>query len=365
MQKQNQNQVSVTKRAKAQKPRPMKGSKGTAPTPYQAAKQGRRPVSVAPVAIGNRTFQSKPKYESRGDKLIVSHTEYLGDITGSSAAYSVAQTLPLNPGLSTSFPWLNQIASRYESYKFKKLHFRFMTERPTTESGFVALVPDYDPTDPSPIDKVSAFQYQNAAKCAPWENLTQINSTADLGKRKSFFVRQGALAGGETLGLYDSGNLFVCVGGNSGSVALGELWCDYQVEFDTPQLDSNYGSGDSGRITGTSGPTPAFPFGPSPVSVFGKAVLWSAITGGSGIKFLTNFQGLINVHSVGTNITVQTPTCSGAVTLLGNYIDAGALTGDCTFLINVVVGDTLTYVVTASTITSCNLRAGNFKYSLD
>jgi hypothetical protein len=170
------------------------GKKITQRNPGQRQGQQRQQGKVArseraPVAIGNKTFQSGPRYLNKGENFCVSHREYVADITGSSSAFAVAAAFPMNPGIALTFPWLSQIASRYESYKFIKCKFLFKTERPTTESGYVALVPDFDASDPQPTSKSNAFQYESTAKSAPWENVTTNLRGQDLSKRKTYYVR--------------------------------------------------------------------------------------------------------------------------------------------------------------------------------
>jgi hypothetical protein len=275
--------MQATKRSNMSKRNNKKTKPRTAPGPRTRTTKkgsGRQQSGTfneqAPVAIGNRTFTQKARIQSFGDRMVVAHSEYIGDIIGTTASFGIARTVALNPGIAASFPWLNQIASRYESYKFRKLHFRFNTERPTTESGYIALVPDYDPTDPQPVDKVSAFQYASVAKAAPWQNLLQVSSSADLSRRKTYFNRLGAIMADENISLFDTGNMFVCVGGNSGTVNLGQLWCDYEVEFMTPQLDSNYGP-ESAKVNGNVAQTAALPLGTNPFLVFGRNVFLSLL----------------------------------------------------------------------------------------
>ncbi len=317
------------------------------------------------MAIGNRTFQSKPKYRNEGSKLIVDHSEYIGDLVGTTAAFAVIKTVNLNPGLGSAFPWLNQIASRYESYKFRKMNMRFMTERPTTESGYVAIVPDFDPTDAAPADKQTAFQFQSAAKAAPWENLTQVCNREDLSKRKTYFVRQGALASNENLGLYDTANIFICAGGNSGAVTLGELWADYSVELETPQLDSNYGASNSGRVVGGGGGlTAAAIFGLSPTVTFSRENLFSLDPTNGTLTFLQNYQGFCNLELTGTGLV--TGLTSGTVTLTGitEIVNTAGTSLDKDFVLTALAGQTLILSATATTVTASNLRVAGYQASL-
>lgn len=299
------------------------------------------------------------------EKAIVHHSEYIGDITGSADSFNIALTVPMNAGLSQSFPWLNQIASRYESYRFKKLNYRFMTERPTTESGYVALIPDYDPTDPAPPSKTVAFQYQGAAKSAPWENLTQINTPSDLSKRKEYFVRQGPLSANENIAFYDTGNLFVLVGGNSGAVNLGELWCDYEVELMTPQLETS-GLGGSGKLVGSTAQTDVLPFGTAASSTFSQSPLWTYSGVDGRITFLQPYQGLFDGIFEGTVSGLpSTASSTAAIVLLESQANFSGTQSSITGTINAQVGQTLYISLSAATaLTKAELRLANYPVSL-
>jgi len=353
--------------------RPNKRNAGQRPRQAQAPKaRGGRggsaqfKVQTAPVALGNLTFQSKPRYQAKGENLVVSHCEYIADITGSTSVFSIAKTFAVNPGIAQTFPWLNQIASRYESYRFKKLSFMFRTERPTTESGYVVVVPDFDPTDAGPADKQTAFQFQGAAQGAPWQNITMFVDKANLRKRQSYFNRQGALLASENLALYDTANIFVCVGGNSGAVTLGQLWCDYEVELMTPQLDSNYGASDSAKVTGGGTMTAASIFGSASSQAFSRGTLWTldAVTG--TLTFLQNFQGVFAFNFVGTGISSPVNLGGTATSSLIQSTTNGTNTNiTCVAIANALVGQTLILTLAgATTLTTSVMRVGAYQYSL-
>lgn len=329
-------------------------------------KESRAHAERAPVALGNKTYQSKPRYRNMGENLCVSHSEYIGDIIGTTSAFAVSATYNVNPGLSATFPWLNQIASRYETYKFLKLNFRFMTERPTTESGFVVIVPDYDPTDPPPASKSNAFQYESTAKCAPWSNMTQINQPRNLSKRRTYNVRQGPITAIENISLFDTANIFICVGGNSGAVNLGELWCDYEVCLETPQIDSNVSNGfDSMKLVGNTALTAALPFGSGGVVTSSKGVIasYDGVTG--AITFLQPYEGIIAMRMTGTGITSIT-TVGSTVTSINAGGDTNTAGTGITYshAFSATPGQILDYAVGATTVTSSVLRMGPYASSL-
>lgn len=347
---------------------------GTAPGSTKgSSKKGGQPkirntTQRAPVAIGNRTHTVDPKITvmANGNTRVV-HSEYYGDLVGSTLPFWIAEIIALNPGMINSFPWLNEIASRFENYKFKKLNVRFLTERPTTESGYVAIVPDYDPHDLQPVSKTAAFQYQGVAKCAPWENMTQVNAKPNLHKvGKEFFVRQGILPGATDIALYDTGNIFICVGGNSGAVTLGEIWIDYEVELYTPQLDSSYGTSRSGYIDGQTLMTGLQPLGVSPLIKFSRDQLCTYNDTTGYLTFLSDYQGLGIFSVVGTGLSGFTGSgSSGIHTAVANVFNTGGTTGVAVWRLDMKKGDTFyPHVSSWTTVTSGELRLAGYRYTL-
>jgi len=52
----------------------------------------------------------------------VQHREFVQDIM-QATSFSQKFGQPINPGNSFMFPWLSQLSSLYESYRFEKLAF--------------------------------------------------------------------------------------------------------------------------------------------------------------------------------------------------------------------------------------------------
>lgn len=207
-------------------------------------------VRTAPVAKTQVSRNPAPKIDRsfpNGD-VIVEHTEFLADINGS-VAFAV-NSYPVNPGLFASFPWLYQMAILYESYQFLSLEFEFRTESATTATGSVMAAVDYDPSDPAPTTKVQMATYRGYKRCAPWDNMKQTSIREDLTKRKSYFVRNGALPAGQDLQLYDTGNFYLATTKQADSSVVGELYVHYRVRLMTPQLSNpGIGSALSGRYS--------------------------------------------------------------------------------------------------------------------
>jgi len=109
----------------------------------------------APTASGVPHFQTFPGEDGA---LLVSYREYLGDVFGSNVGnHFQLNSIPLNPGLETSFPWLSQIASNFKEYEWKQCVFDFrsmITDMQTTNGqlGQIVMTSEYN---------VDSFPYED------------------------------------------------------------------------------------------------------------------------------------------------------------------------------------------------------------
>jgi len=189
-----------------------------------------------------------------GDCRIV-HREFIQDVvagTGTPSVFSDVQ-IAVNPGQSTSFPWLSSIAGRFESYQFRKLKYCYETEAPSSLGGTLVLSLDYDATDPAPSSKQQALAYRNAVRSAPWTTCCHSSDLEDLSKQKSYFVRPAGQPVGTDIKMYDVGNLSVISQGvTTASATLGELYVEYDVLLMTPVLESFAQVGSISASTGSA-----------------------------------------------------------------------------------------------------------------
>jgi len=106
---------------------------------------------------GNYTMQNScwnaqsqvPIMHSANESVVIKHREYIADVSMVGAAFNLT-TYNINPGLSTSFPYLNNVASNFQQYRFKGLVFEFKTTSATalvsgtnTAMGSVMLAVQY------------------------------------------------------------------------------------------------------------------------------------------------------------------------------------------------------------------------------
>jgi hypothetical protein len=228
----------------------------------------------APAAFGSRTKVSKATFG--GGRTVIKHSEYVGDITGSTN-FAVPMALNLNPGLQGSFPWLSQIANAYEKFSVKQIQYRYSSESPTSQTGAVFLSPEYNPQDPPPVSKLETFQNEDTVRTVPWEDVVCKIPNKYLKVYNEYFVRLGLMANSD-IKTYDPLILYVCTQGNAAGGSMGEIWVDYQIELINPQ----------GNINPVSGSAVAIPLGST--SIFG--ILSTPPTNYGNLKITLN--GLAN-----------------------------------------------------------------------
>jgi len=215
------------------KSRPSQPAKGKARGRQRGNRERRE---FAPVAVGFDSISSG--LDNRGARSRrESNTEYVGEISGSDAF--AATSYPINPGQSSLFPWLSQIAARFEKYRFHKLRFLYRTEKSSATNGTVMFAVDYDAADPLPANKAQLLQNEDKERKAPWQEFDLHCRGRNLIDTDGLFVRPGSKPGGTDIKTYDMGQLIVATQGMADTSAVGELWVDYDVSLMTPVLESS------------------------------------------------------------------------------------------------------------------------------
>nr|WRQ65437.1 structural protein [Tolivirales sp.] len=183
----------------------------------------------APVAIGKQIVMRGPQYRAGNVNgvIVVSHREYLGELTGSSSFGAVSY--PINPGLGESFPWLGGIANSYEKYKIRSMTYEYVNIAATSERGRVTLAVDYDVLDMVPTNKVDLFQISGAAEGPIWEPLKLTVKPSQL-----LFTRNGNITGAD-LKTYDAGRFIAACSNAADTTVKGELFVSYDIELHIPQ----------------------------------------------------------------------------------------------------------------------------------
>jgi len=176
----------------------------------------------------------------------IRHVEYLDDIYAfiNFAVNPNYNVYSLNPGLTTSFPWLGNVAVAYEQYRWKKLRFRYRTRRGTATSGTIYMTTQLNSADPPFATKEEMYAYSGTRSTSAWLDMECDCMLGRSDYLKKYFVRSGPLGVTADVQLYDSGN-FTFVGmADSDNLYVGELLVEYEVELYNPKSNiADVGSG--------------------------------------------------------------------------------------------------------------------------
>lgn len=190
------------------------------------------------VSYVERIDYGVPRFSGSGSCRIRKR-EFISNIPATSQ-FSV-QKYEVNPGDSTTFPWLSGIAPNFEKYRFHKLGFIFQTSQSTFVPGTVIMAPEFNVTDPLPTSKPQILEYSYAKRSAVWENFSVHLKTEDVMNFKTYYTRVTAQVVND-LKLYDPLYWIIGTDGLSEDLNIaGELWVEYDVEFTLPQrLNSSF-----------------------------------------------------------------------------------------------------------------------------
>jgi len=357
--------------------RSKKGVRKAAPKRKPSKKISRSSVKTgtsrkrAPVSLGVTVHTRTPAMRTVGrGGLRVNHTEFFADIGTANTGFALTANSPyaINPGNESMFPWLTDIAQRFETYKFHSLRFRYEPMVPTTTGGAIYIAVDFDATDPAPTSKLNMLSYKGAARAPVWENLVCHCDLKDMSVIKERNTLNQLPPPGQDPRLYNVGNLWVAFEAIN-PASNGELWVDYDVEFQTPQLTLQDGPT---TINLYAGQGSANPLAGATVTSAAKIPLASLLTESSGVvRMVLNQTGqyLYNstVGSTGTATTNEDvlSVLSGAATVLsaalpfssaaGSAVGAVGKTGD---IINVTQAPAV-FGITTPTLASNNILAGS------
>lgn len=143
----------------------------------------------------------------------------------------------VNPGIAATFPWLSTLANRFESYKFKKLHFVYETEKSASTNGSVQGMIDYDASENPPATKIDFMSSANAVRSAVWQEFRFNATPANLHKMVAErYTRSTTLPANLDIKTYDVGTFHFGSSGCADTSSVGELYVEYEVELLTPQI---------------------------------------------------------------------------------------------------------------------------------
>lgn len=180
-----------------------------------------------------------------GGAIIVSHKEYLGDVVSSSSANTFdLKSYSINPGLSSTFPWLGQIAPNFQQYRIMGLIFEYRSmsadalNSVNTALGQVIMATNYDALAQNFQSKAEMENSAYAQSIKPSSSSIHLiecdTSTLPISE---LYIRSGDVVNNGDKRMYDLGNFQLATNGFQGtSVNCGELWVSYQVMLMKPKI---------------------------------------------------------------------------------------------------------------------------------
>ena len=201
------------------------------------------------------TKTSSPSYKILpGGGMTISHREFIstinddiigaGSITpGTKRVLHTPLKVPINPGDGRAFPWLNQIATRFEKYTIRKLHYIYEPTCATTTSGGIALCPVYDPADPLPDSRTALLNAEGVVRGAVHNELKLVVPSRRLRQGDTLFVRatHESLVDANELRLSDVGYIAVAISDSTVDLNYGDLFVEYTIDLTSPRVGPRVG----------------------------------------------------------------------------------------------------------------------------
>lgn len=214
---------------------------------------------------------------------------------------------PISPSNPLLFPWLSGISKNYESYKFEQLSFQYQPACSSTLPGLVMMGVDYDAADPPPTSKAQLQSYEDSVKVNSWMECVHVSKKRNLQKYPNYFtdftVSQDVSVPSANRQNY-VGTLTVATIGQGSKPIIGELYVDYTIRLETPQLGQPNGA----LSLESAGASPWAPFNVTAATQFdfmGDVVLQWPATSHYRALMLQNFQGLVVLVQMGTGVTTH------------------------------------------------------------
>lgn len=182
----------------------------------------------------------------RGATRVIRKVDFVGEINGTTA-FSLGR-FAINPGLSTTFPWLAIQAAGWQFYRVRKMQAQFISRVPTTKSGTIFMFPEYSSSDNSPDNAASALNNADCKDGGIIRNLYMDFNPKSMHLTNPWkLIRDAPVA--SSLEKYDAAALIV---GSWGIDAaddgnpIGQLKLSYEIELASPQAAAGTASAPHG-----------------------------------------------------------------------------------------------------------------------
>jgi len=178
-----------------------------------------------------------PSMHSTKDSVIVRHREFIGNVL--SAVQFSSVSVPMNPGLQSSFPWLSKTAQNYQEYKILGMVVEYLpliSEVATNELslGQVVLAAQYRTDMPTYPSVAVAMESEFAVSTKPNASAClAIECDPSLSPYKAWYVRTNPRnLGNADVKTFDFVEVNVlCEGFQTAGQTAGQIWVSYEIEL--------------------------------------------------------------------------------------------------------------------------------------
>jgi len=256
------------------------------------------------------------------------------------------------------FPWMCDVANRFEKYKFSRVCFRYVPQSAAV-AGTVTLAFDFDPNDDAPIDMSEATTFHDYVSTSIWQSATlQLDLTnGDRLPQKN--TRPGLPSGDVDLNVYDVGRLHVMTEGAI-AATIGYIEVLYDVDLFIHQIQPGVG----GAISASAGLAAGSLIGTN-AAADPQAILPFVMTSASTLTFTQPWEGLVGFKLTGTAFSDIFVTNTGTCTFenSGGVYSAAATSWWGLCRIRAQRGQTFIPRVGATTVATSTLLFGRAPYA--
>jgi len=173
---------------------------------------------------------------------VVKHCEYVQDLTtsGTIGGFTNIQ-MKFNPGNSTLFPWLSQIAQGYEEYIVLHCDLVFRSVSSSGTQGLIMLNAQYDSYDASFSNKQGIQDYAGTKSTQVWRDLRFPLDVNVMHKQKQtyYVLPAGDTVSGDERMYYPCNVNFASSNLSAATQNIGEVFIDYSIQFLKPLIGAN------------------------------------------------------------------------------------------------------------------------------
>jgi len=192
------------------------------------------------ISGGNAPISVNASDDLTGD-ITFSHTEFVMNITATTTNFENRE-LAINPGLSSTFPFLSQLAANFTMYDLQGLIFEY---RPTSGElgansnalGKVIMATNYDPDAPAFTTSRIMENYDYATATKPSLVARHGVETANGQQAlEMMYIRQGEVTRDKIF--TDLGKFQIATEGLPNTGQVGELWVTYTCRLSRSRINT-------------------------------------------------------------------------------------------------------------------------------